>query len=106
MTAAAQEPPWLTAAIDQRLKAAEPAFEYAKIAGTTVLMMTLTDPVVELTDPEEDVETATQYWNESCDNCQKWCPTSLWPGHKSLVHDGLQVVITFGVCPDCREGFL
>jgi hypothetical protein len=96
---AGQEPPWLTAMIDQRLKAAEQAFEYARIAGNTVLMMTLTDP-------EEDTDIARQYWNESCDNCGRWSPTSLWPGHKTLEHDGIQVVITFGVCPDCKEGFL
>lgn len=99
MTAAAQEPPWLTAAVDQRLKAAEAAFHYAQIAGTTVLMLTLTDP-------EEDTDLAREHWDQSCDNCRRFCGQELWPGHKKLMHNGMPVVITFGVCSDCKEGFL
>jgi hypothetical protein len=99
--ATTDEPAWLLAKVDQRLtlmreKVGEPEV-FKKLGAPDLILTPLSEPLTEPT-PEQ-----LERWDRTCDNCGKYCPHDLWTGSVSRDWGGLQVVMTFGVCPDCKE---
>jgi hypothetical protein len=91
--------PWLTARVDQRLALVRQAVGAAPAAERPTIVMT------PLTEPPEGGDDATyQRWDRSCDSCGKWCPIGdFYTGHVMRTVGEVQVFITFGVCPECKE---
>lgn len=89
------EPPWLTAAVDQRLALLADAIRASDIG---LVMTSLTEPP-ETATPEERAS-----WDRRCDRCGKDCThTSFFTGHVQRELDGVQVIFVFGVCAQHSE---
>jgi hypothetical protein len=91
--------PALTAKIDQRLALMSEALQAMQLEGLPLVMVTLTEFAEDAT-PQQIEE-----WERTCDSCGKHCP---WPidfyiGHITRDVGLLQVIITYGVCADCKE---
>lgn len=93
------EPPWLTAKVDQRL-----ALMVEKTGGKfpegALVAMPLTEPDDGAS--QEEIER----WDRSCDNCGKFIPLGelLYTG--SLMRElesGQRVLINFGACATCVD---
>lgn len=98
-----KEPPWLSAAVDQRIafmrdKMGE--LGWAMIRKQLALLMTpLTEPD-EGSSPEEIAR-----WERTCDNCGAFVPDGelFYTGQLVREFHGEQVILIFGVCPVCKE---
>lgn len=96
-----ETPPWLLAKVDQRLALME--HEIGKVTGERPNFTGYSLVMTSVTEPDEDV-TPEQFeiWDKSCDNCGRYCPTTLWTGHVTRFTWDVQVILTFGVCPQCK----
>lgn len=95
------EPAWLTAAADQRIALmadilGEPGKTGLKTYG--MVMTTLTEPE-EGASPEQ-----MKRWEFTCDNCNRYCPTTMVSSHVRRDIGGTPVSVVFGACPRCLEG--
>ena len=95
-------PPWLTAMVDERMAFMETELGSAAAALTNEfgLVMTL------LTEPPEGVSEAEfQRWDRRCDRCGRFCTVGedFFVGHTARELAGVRVLITFGVCPTCKD---
>ena len=97
--ATSPEPAWLTAAADQRVA----LMADVMVPGALVTKPNVSIIMTTLTEPKGEGKAAYEYWDKSCDNCGKHCPQTLTPGHVKREMHGLEVVITFGACPACKE---
>lgn len=89
------DPSWLKAKIDQRLALLKDAIQLQQLAGIGIVMTSLTEP------PEDASEEEYKAWDESCDNCGK--VGGIYTGHATIDVGLVQVVITFGSCPECKD---
>lgn len=97
-----REPSWLTAAADQRLAKMRSHGVQNDVKGMAkkpLISTPLTEPVAGATHEQYE------RWDRSCDNCGTFVPigTNLYTGHVFRDLDGLQVVVTFGMCADCKK---
>lgn len=96
-------PAWLRARVDQllaRLNEATggPAGTAALRGKANVLMLMLTEP------PENATEAQLEAWERTCDSCGTVCLDSpFWGGQHTESWHGIQVIIGFGICADCKE---
>ena len=93
-----REAPWLQAKVDQRLalmKTMLGTTGTVKMMGPTVVMSPLTEP------PENATNAEFEKWDTSCDNCGRHDPIGFQCGHVQRQWEGLNVLITVGVCDNC-----
>jgi hypothetical protein len=94
------EPVWLAAALEARVETLGGAVLLGQAAATEagVVMATLTEP------PEHATPAQRDRWERTCDNCGAHCPGTFYTGTAArLTRTGVQVIITFGVCPACKD---
>jgi hypothetical protein len=93
------EPAWLRLALDIRLAA------ILAVAGGVgpfrefgFVMTTLTEPDEEASDEERE------RWERTCDHCGRYFSDEeeFYTGHASRIVEDVQILIAFGVCPECR----
>jgi hypothetical protein len=92
------EPPWVVAAVDQRLAQMDPFFKgFNAQAGNLVVT-----PMCEL--DHEPTEAELKLWDRTCDRCRTYCPPEVgfYTGHVARQRWGTRVVLTFGVCKNCK----
>lgn len=89
------EPSWLTAAVDQRLALMSDAIQRAQAQGINIMMTPLTEP------PEGASDAEYKRWDQACDNCGK--VGDIYTGHATKDVGLVQVIITFGVCDECKD---
>lgn len=100
MSAHSEEPAWLTAAVDQRLALMKDTLGADTVVTDFAVMMTpLTEPGEGASKQERDA------WEYTCDNCGRYCPTSMWAAHAERAAFGVRVLFTFGVCQQCADEF-
>lgn len=92
------EPPWLVAAVDQRLAQMKEVIGNVDLSGQWPFILTpLTEP------PEGASKQLIEMWDRTCDHCEKYCPGKFHVGMTTRDAFGVQVSFTFGVCPACKE---
>jgi hypothetical protein len=94
-----KEPPWLTAAVDERLALMQEKTggikRLAEASGGVIVMTFLTEPREHATSAE------IRRWEHSCDNCQKHSVTENRGGYTERLVDDIRVVFSFGACEKC-----
>lgn len=97
-------PAWLSAAVDQRLAlmmdttGGVETFR-AYFEGKGMVLTPLTEPEEGATEEEH------ARWDRSCDNCGHYCKPGedFYTGHVHAVQEPITIMISFGVCPACKE---
>lgn len=94
-----REPAWLTAKADQRLALMASGHTPVQISKVTasIIMLFLSEP------PPDSTPADYATWERSCDNCGRFCPGTFYTGVVKRELHGMEVVITYGVCPDCKD---
>lgn len=95
------EPPWLTAKVDRRLAELKAGGAFEIAIDQAPIIMTYLDEGDAKMSPQ-----ARQQWERTCDNCGRYCPEvggmAFYTGHAMRLVDQRQVLMTYGVCDDCR----
>lgn len=89
------EPPWLQSLVDQRLAQIKEATGGATFKGFNIIMVFLTEP------PENASNLQMAAWDKTCDKCSRYAGDDIVGAHVQRVWDTVNVVIAFGLCPDC-----
>lgn len=89
-------PAWLVAKVDQRLALMDEFLRQLEF-NHELIMTPLDEP------PEGASEAQFRKWDRTCDNCGRYCKGRFYTGNVVRELHGKQVVITFGVCPRCKE---
>jgi hypothetical protein len=95
-----REPAWLVAMADQRLAlmAEKVSASSLKLYGPEIIMTPLTEPAENASNMERT------RWERSCDNCGRYCKKGTFiTGHVMRQLHGHAVLMTFGMCPECKE---
>jgi hypothetical protein len=95
------EPAWLLAKVDQRLALMKDKLDSPEGRLALSVMDVVLTPLVE--PPEGSTKEQFERWDRTCDNCGKYCPTTLFTGHVIRQFMGTKVNMMFGVCPECKE---
>lgn len=90
--------PWMDAKIDQLLARME---EAATPEGVQLISETAPVLVLFLTEPETDTPEGLAHWELACDKCNQIRP--LHSGLTTRQWRGMQVMISFGFCTECRD---
>ncbi len=95
----AKEPAWVTARVDQLIAKVRHVLGEDVTFPQTLVMTPLTEP------DENSSPAEWEVWERTCDNCGKHCPhpEKFYSGHVVRHVFGTQMLITFGVCSDCRK---
>ena len=93
-----KRPAWFIAKMDQRRAQLSELADTALLSGVTVTFAFLSEP-------DEDTDAAVARWEQTCDGCGAYCPGELHPGQHVETVKGVQLLIAFGVCSGCKEGF-
>lgn len=89
-----REPAWLKAAIDKRVA---PFSEIPGLAHWPLVLTTLTEP------DEDASEEERARWERTCDRCGKHCPNVFYTGTATRIVQGVDVIVTFGMCVQCSR---
>lgn len=92
------EPPWVTAALDQRLALMRHAMGGHLTSPATFMMTTLTEP------PENATAQQVDQWERRCDRCGRYRPPDddqFVTGFIQRTVDDVLVMIAFGACSTC-----
>lgn len=95
-----QEPPWLSAAVDQRLAYMIPHLQGVDVGA--IITTPLTEPGPGSTEADRE------RWERACDNCGAYTPegptSPFYTGHvERRLSTGHRAAVFFGMCQTCKD---